>query len=102
MSAFNSLINPGSFQFRKRTTVKGRCARRPRLIAQHRSEIEPQQRLHKLSREAASPKLVRLELLAFLFLGVLVGAAAAYCSTELFDVINSGALDQTVQTLLSK
>jgi hypothetical protein len=102
MSGFNSLIDAESLQFRKRTALKGRCARRQRLMTQHRSEIEPEQRLYKLSREAASPKLVRLELLAFLFLGILVSLAAAYCSTELFEVINSGALDQTVQTLLSK
>ncbi len=55
-----------------------------------------------LPREAASPKFGRLELIAFLFFGVLVSAATVYCGIELFHMVNSGALEQTVQTLLTR
>jgi hypothetical protein len=98
----NSFIHAESFQFRKGTREQDRCAGRQQLIAQLRSEIEPEHHLYKLSREAASHTFGRLELLTFLFFGVLAGAATVYCGTELFHVLNSGALEQTVQTLLSK
>jgi hypothetical protein len=52
--------------------------------------------------EAASSKFGRLELIAFLFFGVLVNAATVYCGIELFHMVNSGALEQTVQTLLTR
>jgi hypothetical protein len=44
----------------------------------------------------------QIELIAFLFFGVLVSAAIAYCCTELFHLVNSGTLERTVQTLLLK
>jgi len=102
MTTTASLIHTESFQFRKGTREQGRCAGRQRLIAQPRSDIEPEHHLYKLSRESASHRFGRLELITFLFFGILVSAATVYCGTELFHVVNSGALEQTVQTLLSK
>jgi hypothetical protein len=87
-------------QFPKGNTEQGRCAGRQRLTAQLRSEFEPEHRLWKLSVEAASTKFGKVELIAFLFFGVLVSAATVYSFSELFHLLNSGALEQTVQALL--
>ena len=102
MPTTNTFIHAQSFQFRKGTREQGRCAGRQRLMAPLRSEIEPEHRLYKLSREAASHRFGRFELIAFLFFGVLVSAATVYCGTELFHLVNSCAFDQSVQTLLSR
>src|SRR5271166_1961184 len=98
----NSFIHAESFQFRKGTREQGRRAGRQRLMAPLRSEIEPEHRLYKLSREAASHRFGRFELIAFLFFGVLAGAVTVYCGIELFHLVNSCAFDQSVQTLLSR
>jgi hypothetical protein len=96
------LIPADSLQLGTRIREPGRCGGRQRLMAPLRSEIEPEHRLYKLSMEAASSKFGRLELIAFLFFGVLVNAATVYCGIELFHMVNSGALEQTVQTLLTR
>jgi len=97
-----SFLLPGHLQFDTRIREQGYCAGRKRPTAQLRSEIEPERRLYKLSGEAVSPKVGRLDLIAYLFFGVLVSAATVYCGTELFHVVNSGGLEQTVQALLSR
>jgi hypothetical protein len=102
MPTTNTFIHAESFQFRKGTRKQGRCAGRQRLIAQLRSEIEPADRLYKLSREAASHTFGRLELIAFLFFGVLVSAATVYCGTELFHLLVSGSVEHVVQALLPR
>ena|SRR5271167_929 len=89
-------------QFHQGTKEQCSCAERRRITANLRSRIEPEQRLWKLSMEAACLTFGKVELIAFLFLGVLVSTATVYCGTELFHVVNSGALEQTVQTLLSR
>jgi hypothetical protein len=50
----------------------------------------------------AAPKFGGFELFGFLFFGVLVSAATVYCGMEWLRVVNSGALQHTVQVLLSK
>jgi hypothetical protein len=102
MRTTSFLIPADSLQLGTIFTEPGRCAGRQRLMAQFRSEIEPEYRLYKLCREAATPKRHRLELISFLFFGALVSASAVYCGTELFHMVKSGALEQTVQTLLLK
>jgi hypothetical protein len=102
MPTTSTFVHAESFQFRKGTRKRGRRAWRQRLTAQLRSEIKPEDRLYKLSREAASHRFDRLELIAFLFFGVLVSAATVYCGTELFHLVNSSSLEQTVQMLLTR
>jgi hypothetical protein len=102
MRTTSFLIPADSLQLGTIFTEPVRCAGRQRQMAQFRSEIEPEHCLYKLCREAATPKRHRLELISFLFFGALVSAATVYYVTELFYVVNSGALEQTVQTLLPK
>jgi len=101
MQTTNFFIPRGSFHFSKGSVEYDRHNRRQRRTVQLRSKTEPESRLWKRSMEAASLKDGQLELIAFLFFGSLVSAAAAYCGAELFQVVNSGALEQTVQALLS-
>jgi hypothetical protein len=67
-----------------------------------RGKTEPECRLWKLSMGAGSREGRRLESIVFLFFGLLVSATVVYCGTELFHVINSGALEQTVQALVTR
>jgi len=90
------------FQFHQGTKEQCSCAERRRITANLRSRIEPEQRLWKLSMEAASPKFAKVGLIVFLFLAVLVSAATVCSFSELVHLVNSGALEQTVQTLLSR
>jgi hypothetical protein len=101
MQTTNFFIPRESFHFRKGSVEEDRRNRRQRLTVQGRSKTEPESRLWKRSMEAASLKDCKLELIALLFFGSLVSAAALYCGTELFQVVNSGALEHTVQALLS-
>jgi hypothetical protein len=87
---------------RTRSREPRSCVGRPVLLAQPRSEIEPEHRLYKTFREASSPKSGGLELIAFLFFGVLGSGATLYCGAELFHLVDSGALQHAVQTFLSK
>src|SRR5208282_6198920 len=97
-----SFLLPGHLPFDTGIRKHVYCAGRKRPTAQLRSQIEPERRLYKLSSEAVSPKVGRLDLTAYLLFGVLVSAATVYSGTELFHVVNSGGLEQTVQALLSR
>jgi hypothetical protein len=66
------------------------------------AEAEPEARLWKICAEAASPRLTGFEWVAFLFFGALAIGALAYSFYEPFHLLNSGALDQTVRTLLTR
>jgi hypothetical protein len=101
MQTTNFFIPRESFHFSKGSVEEDRRNRRRRLTALIRSKTEPDNRLWKLSMEAASLKACKLELIAFLFFGALASVAAMSCGAELFHMANSGALEQTVQTLLS-
>jgi hypothetical protein len=98
-----TFFKPGErFQFRQGTREQNPCGGRRRLAAQLRRNSEPEQSLWKLSMEAVSPKFAKVGLIAFLFLGVLVSAATVCSFSELVHLVNSGALEQTVQALLTK
>ena|SRR5208282_1105188 len=97
-----SFLLPGHLPFDAGFTEQGYCAGKKPLTAPLRTEIEPEHRLYKLSREAASPKFGRLEMIAFLFFAILVRAATVYSGAELIQVVNDDAFEQTVRTLLSR
>jgi hypothetical protein len=71
-------------------------------VARPKAETEPQERLWKVWAEAASPWLSGFEFIAFLFFGALALGGLAYCFSELFHLLNSGALDETVRALLTR
>jgi hypothetical protein len=71
-------------------------------FARPKVEAEPEARLWKVCAETASPRYGALERMTFLLLGVPALGAAGFCFAELFQLINSGALDQTVRALLTK
>jgi hypothetical protein len=100
MQTANFFVPTKSFHFPKGNVEQKRCDGRP--IFQTRCKTEPENRLWKLSMVAGSGEGRRLELIAFLFFGVLASAAAVYCGAEVFNVINNGALEQTVQVLLTR
>jgi hypothetical protein len=102
MSTAPSYLHAELIHFRKRRTEQGCRASPLELKEQLRSEIEPAHRLCALCREVASPKFGRLELIAFSLLGVFASAVTIFSFAELFYVISSGALEQTVQALLAK
>ena len=97
-----SFLLPGHLPFDTGIRKHVYCAGRKRPTAQLRSQIEPERRLYKLSSEAVSPKVGRLDLTAYLLFGVLVSATTLYCGTELIQMLNNGTLEQTVRTLLSR
>jgi hypothetical protein len=100
MPTTNFFMPGESFPFCKGSMERERRNRRRQLTVQIPRKTEPEGRLWKLSMEAAS--LPKLELILFLFFGVLVSAAEIYCGTELSHVVNDGALEQTVQALLMR
>jgi hypothetical protein len=71
-------------------------------LARSKAETEPEARLWKVCAEAASPRLNGLEWLALLVFGVLALGAVALCFSELFQLLKSGALDETVRALLTR
>ena len=73
-----------------------------RELSLTRAETEPEERLWKVCAEAASPRLGAFEWITFLFFGVLALGTVGFCFAELFQFLNSGALDQTVRALLMK
>jgi hypothetical protein len=102
MLTTNFFIPTEPFHFSKGKVEQKRRPGRQGLIVQIRSKTQPENRLWKLSLEASSLKSRNLELTVFLFFGLVATAAAVYCGTELFQVVKSGALEQTVQALLAR
>jgi hypothetical protein len=101
MHTSNLFIPKAPFHFIKATAEQDRRNSRQRPTLRIRGETEPENRLWKLSMEAASLKDAKLELIALFVFGFLVSAAAVYCGAELLNGVNSGALEQTVRALLS-
>jgi hypothetical protein len=101
MQTTNPFISRESFRFIKGKVELDRRNGRRRPTVRIRNKTEPENRLWKLSTGTASHKGCKLEFIVFLFFGSLVSAAAVFCGTELFQVVNGGALEQTVQVLLS-
>jgi hypothetical protein len=82
--------------------VQQRVATEQPSFAPPKVEAEPEARLWKVCAETASRRYGALEWITFLLLGVLALGAAGFCFAELFQLINSGAPDQTVRALLTK
>jgi hypothetical protein len=101
MQTTNFFIPRQSLYFGKGKVEQDRRNGRQRATVRIPDKTEPESRLWKVSMETASLKASRLELIAFLLSGFLVCAAAVYCGSELLYVVNSDALEQTVQALLS-
>jgi hypothetical protein len=81
---------------------ENRAATRRPVVTRSKAEAEPEARLWKVCAEAASPRLGGFEWVAFLVFGALALGALAYCFSELFQFLTSGALDQTVHALLTR
>ena len=81
---------------------KRQAAAGPHPLSRSKAETEPESRLWKLCAEAASPRLSGVEWIALLLFGASAVAALAFCLSESFHLLNSGALDQTVRALLIK
>jgi hypothetical protein len=73
-----------------------------RSFSRSKAETEPEARLWKLCAEVASPRLSGVEWIALLLFGASALAALAFCFSESFHLLNSGALDQTVRALLTR
>ena len=65
-----------------------------------RAETEPETLLWKVCAETASPRDNGFEGLAFLVFGTLALGSLAYSFSELFRLLNSDGLDQTIRALL--
>jgi len=81
---------------------RSRVADRQSPVTRSKVGTEPQIRLWKLCAEVASARLTGVEWIGLLLLGVSALSALAYGFFELFNLFNSGALDQTVRALLTK
>jgi hypothetical protein len=73
-----------------------------RPAASFRREIHPEKSLWELRRKTASLKSDRVELLVFLFFGLVVIVAMMGCISELFQLLGNAVLEQTVRALLTK
>ena len=73
-----------------------------RPAASFRREIRPEQSLLELCRKTASLKSDRVELLVFLFFGLVAIVAMMGCISELFHLLGNAVLEQTVRTLLTQ
>ena len=81
---------------------KRQVAARQRSFSRSKAETEPEARLWKLCPEAAPARLSGVEWIALLSFGASALGALAFCFSESFHLLNSGALDQTVRALLIK
>jgi hypothetical protein len=98
----NSFIRAESFQFRKGTRARGRCAGRQQPTVKPRCEVKQEQRLWKICMETESPNFRTIEGIAFLFFGALAIAATVSSFSELFHLLVSGSVDHVVQALLPR
>ena len=62
----------------------------------------PGRSLRSICREVASPAVRRTELIIYLFFVVLAIGAVGFCFSGLFELLNGGALEQTVFALLTR
>lgn len=67
-----------------------------------KAEAEPEARLWKLCAEATAQRSDSFDWVAFLLFVASALGALACCFSELFHVLNSGALDETVRALLRR
>jgi hypothetical protein len=90
------------FQLHQSTSELLGCSSAQRLTADLIGEINPEQSLRELRRQTASLKSGRVELLVFLFFGLVAVVATVCCIAELFHLLGDAVLEQTVRALLTK
>jgi hypothetical protein len=90
------------FQLHQSTSEQVGCPSAQRLTADLVSEINPEQSLRELRRDTASLKPGRVELLFFLFFGLVAVLAIAGCFSQLLHLLDGDTLEQTVRALLTK
>ena len=84
------------------TNEQGHQFAAPPLAANARAELVPEHRLWKVCRQTVSPKLRKIDSLAFAFFAVVAVVAIACSLSMLFHVLDSGALEETVRTLIAR
>jgi len=102
MAAANFHILAKTLQSDQGLKEQNRVAIRQPWFTRPKAVAEPEARLWKVCAETASPRLSGFEWIAFLLFGALALGTLAYCFSELFHLLNSGALDQTVRALLTR
>jgi hypothetical protein len=90
------------FQPPQSTSEQVRCPNAQRLTPELAREINPEQSLRELRRKSASLKPGKVELLLFLFFGLVALVAIAGCFSQLLHLLGGNALEQTVRVLLTK
>ena len=95
---FYTLAKP--LQSDQRLKEERDAATRRLSVTGDKAEAEPEARLWKVCAEAAAPQFTVLELAAFLLFGVLSLGAVVSRFSELFQLLTSGELDQSVHALL--
>jgi hypothetical protein len=90
------------FQLGRSTSEQLLCPGTQQPAVGHTHEINPQQSLRELRLETDSLKLSKVELLVFLFFGLVAAVATLGCFAELFDLLGNAVLEQTVRALLTK
>ena len=90
------------FQVGQDTREQMPCLAPRRPSASLTRKINPEQSLRELRRQAASLKSGWVELLLFLFFGLVAIVAMMGCISELFQLLGSAVLEQTVRALLTK
>jgi hypothetical protein len=90
------------FQRRQSTSEQVSCAGAGRPAASFRREIHPEQSLRELRRKTAFLNSDGVELLVFLFFGLVAIVAMMGCISELFHLLDNAVLEQTLRALLTK
>jgi hypothetical protein len=98
----NLFLPTHRFPLRRATREQNHCTGTRRPTADARCEVEPEQRLWKISKETASLNFGKSEWIVFLFFGVVAIAATAYSFSELFHLLGSGSVAHTVEALLTR
>lgn len=90
------------FQLNQRTSEQTLCPSAQRHTTNLTREISPEQSLRALRHDTASLKPGRVELLFFLFFGLVAVVAIAGCFSQLLHLLDGDTLEQTVRALLTK
>lgn len=90
------------FEVGQNTREQIPCLAPRRPSANLTREINPEQSLREVRRQAASLKSGWVELLLFLFFGLVAIVAMMGCISELFQLLGNAVLEQTVRALLTK
>jgi hypothetical protein len=90
------------FQLQKKKMEPAPAAGWQQRLALRRSKGKREYNLYELSRKAAAHSFGRFEMVVFLFVGVLASAATFASCMEFFQAVHDGALERTVELLLSR